>query len=222
MNNDQENNSSGGYDYREQTGSGYQQPPQYGSGSYTSLPGVQYPYSSPGYSGATSGGYYPQSYGYGTGAGTPGYSGYAGYPGYTPAPTTPPTQGSAAGGVPAGYGYQMTPPASGAGSPGMPSQAAPSPTGVEVPGLLPSEQSYIENILRLNLHKNVTVYMTFENNPEWPAKVFSGELQAAGKDHIIISDDSTGKRYLLLMIYLNYVTFEGPINYSYPYTGAEG
>ena len=78
------------------------------------------------------------------------------------------------------------------------------------------EQSYIENILRLNLGKEVTVYMNFENS-QYGSKVFKGRLEAAGKDHIIISDLQTGTRYLLLSIYLDYITFEEEINYYYPY-----
>ena len=78
------------------------------------------------------------------------------------------------------------------------------------------EQSYIENILRLNLGKMVSVYMNFENS-QWGSKVFKGRLEAAGKDHIIISDTQTGTRYLLLSIYLDYITFEEEINYYYPY-----
>lgn len=78
------------------------------------------------------------------------------------------------------------------------------------------ESSYVENILRLNLGKVVSIYMNFENS-QWGSKIFKGKLEAAGKDHIIISDTSTGMRYLLLTIYLNYITFEEEINYYYPY-----
>ena len=78
------------------------------------------------------------------------------------------------------------------------------------------EQSYIENILRLNLGKTISAYMNFENS-QWGSKVFTGRLEAAGKDHIIISDLHTSTRYLLLSIYLDYVTFEEEINYYYPY-----
>lgn len=78
------------------------------------------------------------------------------------------------------------------------------------------EQSYIENILRLNLGKTVSVYMNFENS-QWGSKIFKGKLEAAGKDHIIISDPTNNMRYLLLTIYLNYVTFDEEINYYYPY-----
>jgi spore germination protein Q len=87
----------------------------------------------------------------------------------------------------------------------------------QVPGMLPLEQSYIENILRLNKGKLARVYMTFENNKEWNAKVFVGIVEAAGRDHIILSDPKTGMRYLLLMIYLDYVTFDEELEYEYPY-----
>jgi len=96
-------------------------------------------------------------------------------------------------------------------------------TTLPTPGAVPGapvgpvfEESYIENILRLNLGKRATVYMTFENNSEWNAKIFKGRIEAAGRDHIILSDPATGMRYLLLMINLDYITFDEPLNYSYP------
>lgn len=86
----------------------------------------------------------------------------------------------------------------------------------DVPGMLPLQQSYIENILRLNRGKHVTVYMTFEGNDQWNAKIFRGIIEAAGRDHIILSDPQSGKRYLLLMVYLDYVEFDEEINYLNP------
>ncbi|WP_177167217.1 spore coat protein GerQ [Salinibacillus kushneri] len=98
----------------------------------------------------------------------------------------------------------------------MPPSGGPMAGGVGngVPG---EEESYIENILRLNRGKMATVYMTFENNEQWNAKVFKGILEAAGRDHIVLSDPETGRRYLLLMIYLDYVTFDEELNYQYPF-----
>lgn len=84
-------------------------------------------------------------------------------------------------------------------------------------GMLPIEESYIENILRLNRGKVATVYMTFEASKEWNSKIFKGVIEAAGRDHIILSDQKTGKRYLLLMVYLDYITFDEEIAYQYPY-----
>lgn len=88
----------------------------------------------------------------------------------------------------------------------------------QIPSGLPLEQSYIENILRLNRGKVATVYMTFENNSEWNAKIFKGRVEAAGRDHIILVDLETGMRYLLLMVNLDYITFDEPLEYEYPLT----
>jgi spore germination protein Q len=43
--------------------------------------------------------------------------------------------------------------------------------------------------------------------------VIKGVIEAAGRDHLILSDPQTGTRYLLLMVYLDYVTFDEEINY---------
>lgn len=85
---------------------------------------------------------------------------------------------------------------------------------------LQNQQSYIENILRDNLNKVATVYMNFENS-QWGSKIFKGVLKGAGKDHIIIKDIQSETRYLLLMVYLNYITFDESIEYTYPYRKKE-
>lgn len=76
-----------------------------------------------------------------------------------------------------------------------------------------NEQSYIENILRLNRGKLGRFYMSFADSLEWRDRVFTGVIEQAGRDHIIISDPSTGKWYLLLLIYLDFVEFDEKINY---------
>lgn len=83
---------------------------------------------------------------------------------------------------------------------------------------IPLEQSYIENILRLNKGKYGKFYVSFPDSIEWKDKIFTGVVEQAGRDHLIISDPSTGKWYLILMIYLNYVEFEENINYSPDFT----
>nr|WP_261800567.1 spore coat protein GerQ [Paenibacillus sp. PAMC21692] len=108
----------------------------------------------------------------------------------------------------------MMPPSS------VPSGSYMTPGGGNMVTLPAMEESYVENILRLNRGKLATFYMTYENNSEWNAKIFKGIIEAAGRDHIIISDPSTGMRYLLLMLNLDYVTFDGPINYEYPFHGS--
>jgi len=77
---------------------------------------------------------------------------------------------------------------------------------------IPDEQSYIENILRVNRGKKVSVYQSFADAGEWKDRVFTGIVEQSGRDHIILSDPITGKWYLLLMIYVNFVEFDEPIN----------
>ena len=135
------------------------------------------------------------------------------------------------------YGYQQPyqqPYYGGAGTtpmqqtvpPGVfpPGGVGPAPTtgGAQVPGMLPIEQSYIENILRLNKGKLVEVYTTFENNSQWNAKIFKGIIEAAGRDHFILSDPQSGERYLIPMVYLDYVVFGEEIEYEYPYGASPG
>ena len=81
-------------------------------------------------------------------------------------------------------------------------------------GLVPDEQSYIENILRLNRGKKAKFHVTVPGSIEWQDRVFDGIIEQSGKDHIIVSNPTTGEWYLILMIYLDFVTFEEPINYN--------
>lgn len=118
-----------------------------------------------------------------------------------------------------GFGASEKPPT----PPAQPAAPAAAP-GAEVPPTAARpygmEESYIENILRMNLGKIGTFYMTYQGNPEWTARIFKGKVEAAGRDHIIISDPDTGRRFLLLMVNLDYVTFDEPLNYAYPYASA--
>lgn len=79
---------------------------------------------------------------------------------------------------------------------------------------LPAEQSYIENILRLNKGKQVRIHMTFPDSSEFRDREFKGIIEQSGRDHIIISDPATGTWELLLMIYVDFISFDEPINYS--------
>jgi spore germination protein Q len=89
-------------------------------------------------------------------------------------------------------------------------------------GMLPIEQSYIENILRLNKGKLVSVFATFEGNNQWNAKEFKGIIEAAGRDHVILSDPQAGTRFLIPMVAVDYITFAEEIEYEYPYGAAPG
>ena len=84
-------------------------------------------------------------------------------------------------------------------------------------GLPVDEQSYIENILRLNRGKKARFHITVPGSSEWQDRVFEGIVEQSGKDHIIISNPNTGEWCLILMIYLDFVTFEEPITYKQEY-----
>lgn len=83
---------------------------------------------------------------------------------------------------------------------------------------LTSEQSYIENILRMNKGKKAKFHVTVPGSVEWQDRVFEGIIEQSGRDHIIVSNPSTGEWYLILMIYLDFVTFEEPINFIKDFT----
>ncbi|MDR4950108.1 spore coat protein GerQ [Neobacillus cucumis] len=113
-----------------------------------------------------------------------------------------------------GFPQQQFPPA---GVGGMPTTPPAQGSAGASPGMLPIEQSYIENILRLNKGKLVTVFATFEGNSQWNAKEFKGIIEAAGRDHVILSDPQVGTRYLIPMVAVDYITFSEEIEYEYPY-----
>ena len=79
-----------------------------------------------------------------------------------------------------------------------------------------TEESYIENILRLNRGKLATFHMTYSDSLEWRDKTYKGVIEAAGRDHFIISDPKDGKRYILLDLYLDWIEFNEEISYEYP------
>lgn len=73
------------------------------------------------------------------------------------------------------------------------------------------EQSYIENILRLNRGKKVEIYASYPDSDEWRDKIFKGIIEQSGRDHIILSDPATGNWYLILIIYVNFIKFDEKI-----------
>lgn len=70
------------------------------------------------------------------------------------------------------------------------------------------EQSYIENILRLNRGKQVEIYASYPDSTEWRDRIFKGIIEQSGRDHVILSDPTTGNWYLILMIYINFIKFD--------------
>lgn len=80
------------------------------------------------------------------------------------------------------------------------------------------EQSYIENILRLNKGKKAKAHFSFPDSNTWRDRIFEGIIEEAGKDHLVMSDPTTGRWQLILLIYLNFVEFDEKIVYSHSYS----
>ena len=78
---------------------------------------------------------------------------------------------------------------------------------------LTQEQSYIENILRMNKGKPAKIFVSYPESSAWQNKEYIGTIEAAGKDHLIIKDSSSESWYLIRLLYLDYVEFMEPINY---------
>ena len=83
---------------------------------------------------------------------------------------------------------------------------------------LTMEQSYIENILRLNKGRKVKAYVSYPDSSAWQNKIYEGIIEEAGKDHLIIYDNANNLWYLIRIIYINYVEFMEPIIYSHAYS----
>jgi len=84
--------------------------------------------------------------------------------------------------------------------------------------VLPDEQSYIENILRLNKGRKIKAYVSYPDSSAWQNKVYEGIIEEAGRDHLIIRDNTNNLWYLIRIIYLNYVEFMEPIIYSHSFS----
>lgn len=91
----------------------------------------------------------------------------------------------------------------------------PQPTTGGIAGLPQGEESYIENILRLNKGKPGTFHFSFEHAVDGGknTKVVRGVVEAAGRDHVILSDLQTGHRFLFPMIYFDYAEFDEELAY---------
>lgn len=72
-------------------------------------------------------------------------------------------------------------------------------------GIVPSEGSTTQNFLRVNRGKSARVYMNFAHHKEW--SVFNGNIGTVGDDYFMLTEPKSGKRYLLLFMFLNYIEF---------------
>ncbi|MFJ7736137.1 spore coat protein GerQ [Lysinibacillus sp. NPDC097287] len=86
------------------------------------------------------------------------------------------------------------------------------PSGGRPPG---REESYIENILRLNRGKPGTFHFSFEHaiEPGKNTKIVRGVVEAAGRDHVILRETKSNHRFLFPMIYFDFAEYDEEMNY---------
>lgn len=89
------------------------------------------------------------------------------------------------------------------------------PTQANLQGsTFPREESYIENILRLNRGKPGNFYFSFDNAVAGNnTRAVRGFVEAAGRDHVILRDLKTDHRFLFPMVYFDYAEFDEELNY---------
>ena len=77
------------------------------------------------------------------------------------------------------------------------------------------EQSYIENVLRLNIGEPGIFHFSFERAMAEAVntRYIAGTVEAAGRDHVIIKETATGHQFLFPMIYFDYAEFLGQAKY---------
>jgi spore germination protein Q len=77
------------------------------------------------------------------------------------------------------------------------------------------EQSYIENILRLNIGEPGIFHFSFAHTigEALNARNIIGYVEAAGRDHVIVHETATGHQFLFPMIYFDYAEFLGQVKY---------
>ncbi|KGR85742.1 spore gernimation protein GerQ [Lysinibacillus odysseyi 34hs-1 = NBRC 100172] len=76
------------------------------------------------------------------------------------------------------------------------------------------EESYIENIFRLNRGKPGTFYFSFDQPVDGSnTKGVRGVVEAAGRDHVILRELRTNHRFLFPMIYFDYAEFDEELAY---------
>lgn len=94
-------------------------------------------------------------------------------------------------------------------------ETPPSTPPIANPGAI--GQTYMGNILKLNVGKLGTFYFTYSDSIKWRDMTYTGIIEEAGRDFFIIKDPNSEKRFLLPLVYFLWAEFDEAINYRFPY-----
>lgn len=100
-----------------------------------------------------------------------------------------------------------------------PDESTPTPPAPPAPPLNPGAigQTYMGNILQLNIGKLGTFYFTYSDSIKWRDESYRGIIEQAGRDFFIIKAPNSEKRFLLPLVYFLWAEFDEAINYQFPY-----
>ena len=70
----------------------------------------------------------------------------------------------------------------------------------------------IEELIKYNKGKKVTMHMGFSNRAE--PKDITGIIEQSNQEYLTLSDPQTGSWHILPTIYIDYITFDENINYN--------
>lgn len=72
---------------------------------------------------------------------------------------------------------------------------------------IPNPSSYAEDVLTSGKELYAQFFMSYPDSNQWKDSVFSGYIEASGKDYVVVRSATEKKWYLLWTVYLNYVVF---------------
>lgn len=75
-----------------------------------------------------------------------------------------------------------------------------------------SNKIFLSNLIKINKGKKASVYLTIKNISNSDEKIFSGIIESAGFDYIILSNPENGNWYLFPILNVNYIIFDEEIN----------
>ena len=67
---------------------------------------------------------------------------------------------------------------------------------------------------KLNIGKKVRLSITIPGSSESHDRIFEGIIENVGNDYLLLSNPTNGEWYVILPVYLGFITFEEPVNYQ--------
>lgn len=78
-----------------------------------------------------------------------------------------------------------------------------------------NKEEYAENLIRKNIGNKASFYVSFGDSIKWRDSIFTGIIEEAGKDYVVIYNQELNKRFLLWNVYLDYIVFDEQLNREY-------